>query len=132
MCIFQAPAPAPPKIEYVGPSQEDIEANQASLNTYQQQISDQQADFQRQLQSQIDSAAAETEQLKADFAAETAAASQSAAAQSAYTVTTAETEIPEGAQTTAANTKKKQPKANLKISTAGVQNTPGSGVNLGI
>jgi len=132
MCIGFNQQPAPPVIEYVGPSQADIDANQASLDAYQQQVATQQSNFQTQLQQQIDAAAAETEQLRADFAAETAAASQSAVNQSAYTVTTSETEIPEGAQTTAAKVKKKQPKANLKISTAGVQNTPGSGVNLGI
>ena len=80
----------------------------------------------------VAAAEAETEKLRADFAAETAAESQAAAAQSAYTVTTQQTEIPEGAQTTAAVIKKKKPKANLKISTAGTANSAGSGINLGI
>ena len=129
MCLGQ---PQAPEVVYRGPSDADIAANQASLDQYQTQINEQQASFQAQLQEQIDSATAETAQLKADFDAETAAASQSAANKSAYTVTTQETEIPEGAQTTAAVTKKKKPKANLKISTAGTANSAGSGVNLGI
>ena len=130
MCLGQQPQA--PEVVYQGPSDDDIQRNQQALATYQQQIDDQQASFQTQLQSQIDAATAETEQLKADFAAETAAESQAAAAKSAYTVTTQETEIPEGAQTTAAVTKKKKPKTNLKISTAGTANAAGSGVNLGI
>lgn len=130
MCLGSQPQA--PEVVYRGPSDADIAANQQALSTYEQQIADQQANFQTQLQDQIDAATAETEQLKADFAAETAAESQAAAAKSAYTVTTQETEIPEGAQTTAAVTKKKKPKTNLKISTAGTANAAGSGVNLGI
>lgn len=129
MCLG---SPQAPKVVYQGPSDGDIQANKQALASYQQQIDTQQADFQAQLQGQIDAATAETEALQAEFAAEQAAASQSAAAQSSYEITASQTEVPEGAQTTAAKTKKKQPKANLKISTAGVQNTPGSGVNLGI
>lgn len=130
MCLGQQPQA--PEVVYQGPSDDDIQRNQQALATYEQQISDQQAAFQTQLQEQIDSATAETEKLKSDFAAETAAASQAAAAQSAYTVTTKETTIPEGAQTTAAVMKKKTPKTNLKISTAGTANAAGSGINLGI
>ena len=130
MCLGSQPQA--PEVVYRGPSDADIAANQQALATYEQQIADQQANFQTQLQSQIDAATAETEKLKSDFAAETAAESQAAAAKSAYTVTTQETEIPEGAQTTAAVTKKKKPKTNLKISTAGTANAAGSGVNLGI
>jgi len=130
MCLGSQPQA--PEVVYRGPSDDDIQRNQQALATYEQQIADQQANFQTQLQEQIDAATAETEQLKADFAAETAAESQAAAAKSAYTVTTQETEIPEGAQTTAAVTKKKKPKTNLKISTAGTANAAGSGVNLGI
>ena len=130
MCLGQQPQA--PEVVYQGPSDADIQRNQQALATYEQQIADQQTSFQTQLQEQIDAAKAETEKLKSDFAAETAAASQSAAAQTAYTVTTKQTEIPEGAQTTAAVIKKKKPKANLKISTAGTANAAGSGINLGI
>lgn len=130
MCLGSQPQA--PEVVYRGPSDADIQRNQQALDKYQQQIASQQATFQTQLQNQIDAAVAETEQLKADFAAETAAASQEAAVQSAYSVTTQQTEIPEGAQTTAAVIKKKKPKANLKISTAGTANSAGSGVNLGI
>jgi|TARA_R100000084_G_scaffold109127_1_gene74136 predicted HAD superfamily Cof-like phosphohydrolase len=130
MCLGQQPQA--PNVVYRGPSDADIAANQASLDQYQAQINEQQAAFQTQLQEQIDAAEAETEKLRSDFAAEAAAESQAAAAQSAYTVTTQETEIPKGAQTTAAVTKKKKPKANLRISTAGTANSAGSGINLGI
>ena len=127
-----------PNVQYVGPSDDDIRRNEESLAQYQQQMTDQQNQFQTQLQSQIDSAAAETADLQADYAAETAAAAaagasdQVAAQGSAYSISAQETEIPEGAQTTAAVTEKKKPKKNLKISTAGTANTAGSGLNIGV
>ena len=94
----------------------------------------QQSQFQSQLQSQIDAANEETAQLKADYAAETAAAAaaSSADAVAAYTTSAQQTEIPKGAQTTAAITDKKKPKKNLKISTAGTASSAGSGLNIGV
>ena len=123
-----------PEVKYVGPSDDDIRRNEESLAQYQQQMTDQQSQFQSQLQSQIDAANEETAQLKADYAAETAAAAaaSSADAVAAYTTSAQQTEIPEGAQTTAAITKKKKPKKNLKISTAGTASSAGSGLNIGV
>ena len=134
-----------PKVKYVGPSDDDIKRNEESLAQYQQQVTTQQEDFQSQLQSQIDAANAETAELQADYAAETAAqrASDAAAAAAAaagssadqaaaYTTSAQQTEIPKGAQTTAAVTEKKKPKRNLKISTAGTASTAGSGLNIGV
>ena len=123
-----------PEVKYVGPSDDDIRRNEESLAQYQQQMTDQQSQFQSQLQSQIDAANEETAQLQADYAAETAAAAaaSSADAVAAYTTSAQQTEIPEGAQTTAAITKKKKPKKNLKISTAGTASSAGSGLNIGV
>lgn len=134
-----------PEVKYVGPSDDDIRRNEESLAQYQQQMATQQRDFQTQLQSQIDSANAETAELQADFAAETsaqqasdaaataaAAAGSSADQAAAYTTSAQKTEIPEGAQTTAAVTEKKKPKKSLKISTAGTASSAGSGLNIGV
>lgn len=137
--------PQAPRVEYVGPSQADMERSQRSLDQYQQQMMQQQSQFQSQLQGQIDAANAETAELQADFAAETAAqqasdaaataaaaAGSSADQAAAYTTSAQQTEIPEGAQTTSAVTEKKKPKKNLKISTAGTASTAGSGLNIGV
>lgn len=126
--------PSPPKIEYVGPSKADIQANQQALQGYQDQMALQQSQFQAQLQDQIDQANAQTAELEAEFAAEAAAAAAGSAADAAaaYTTSAEQTEIPEGAQTTAAVTDKKKPKKNLKISTAGTASSAGSGLNIGV
>ena len=126
--------PKAPRVEYVGPSKDDIERSQRSLDQYQQQMMQQQSQFQSQLQGQIDAANAETAELQADFAAEAAAAAAGSSADqaAAYTTSAQQTEIPKGAQTTAAVTDKKKPKKNLKISTAGTSNSAGSGLNIGV
>ena len=126
--------PSAPRVEYVGPSQADMDRNQRSLDQYQQQMMQQQNQFQSQLQGQIDAANAETADLQADFAAEAAAAAAASSADqaAAYTTSAQQTEIPGGAQTTAAVTEKKKPKKNLKISTAGTANSAGSGLNIGV
>ena len=79
--------PQAPDVEYTGPSDDQIKANEDALATYQSQIQQQQIDFQTQLQAQIDKADAETEKLKADFAAETAAEQAAAQAASAVYIT---------------------------------------------
>ena len=123
-----------PEVKYVGPSDDDIRRNEESLAQYQQQMTIQQDQFQSQLQSQIDAANSETAELQADFAAEAAAAAAGSSADqaAAYTTSAQQTEIPKGAQTTAAVTEKKKPKKNLKISTAGTASTAGSGLNIGV
>ena len=126
--------PQAPRVEYVGPSQADIDRNQRSLDQYQQQMMEQQSQFQSQLQSQIDAANAQTAELEADFAAESAAAAAASSADqaAAYTTSAQQTKVPEGAQTTTAVTAKKKPKKNLKISTGGTMASAGSGLNIGV
>ena len=122
-----------PRVEYRGPSDDDIRRNEASLAQYQQQMTTQQNAFQSQLQEQIANANAETEALKSEYAAEASAAAAASSAEAASYITTAtETEMPEGAQTTAAVTDKKKPKKNLKISTGGTMASAGSGLNIGV
>ncbi len=132
MCMGNAPQA--PRVEYVGPSQTDIDRSQRSLDQYRTQMGQQQQQFQSQLQAQIDAANTETAELQADFAAESAAAAAASSADqaAAYSTSAQQTEIPEGAQTTAAVTDKKKPKKNLKISTGGVMASAGSGLNIGV
>ena len=77
-------SPKAPNIVYQGPSEEEIAANQASLDAFQQQMQTQQEAFQTQLQSQIDAANAQTAQLQEQLGNEQAAAAAAAAAQQAY------------------------------------------------
>lgn len=155
MCLGGGQQPQAPEVKYQGPSDDDIRRQQASLDQYQQQIASQQATFQSQLQAQIDSANQETAALRDRYASDLAAAEKSAAqgvsdaeaagaaslaeagagalAQQvgAYQVTATQSDALQ-AQTTAAVEKKKKPKKNLKISTAGTANSAGSGLNIGV
>ena len=121
-----------PNIVYQGPSQEDIDANQSSLDAFQQQITDQQGQFQSQLQAQIDQANKDTEDLQARLASEATAAAAASAAQqnTAYATTVQETAMPEGAQTTAARTKKKTGTKTLKIGKSAAPAAAGAGLNI--
>ena len=144
MCLGYS-APKPPKVEYVGPSEEDIAANQAALDEYQTQLNTQQEQFQTQLQSQIDAANAETEALQdqlaqqqQDMEAEMAAANAAAQAQAGaqqtaqYAITASQSDPGEGAQTTSAVEKKKKPKSTLRIARNALQATAGTGLNIGV
>ena len=153
MCLGSQPQA--PTIEYRGPSEDDIRRNEESLAAYQTQMEESQAAFQTSLQAQIDAANAETERLQSQYAedlaaaqtasqgkvddataagsAKAAAASQQSSAQQigALTVSTQETEAAMP-QTTESTVKKNKKPKSLKISTAGVANALGAGVNLGI
>ena len=144
MC-FGYSAPKPPKGEYVGPSQEDIDANQKALDDYQAQLLTQQSDFEAQLQGQIDAANKETQALQdqlaqqqTDMEAEMAAANAAAQAQAGaqqtaqYAITASQSSPNEGAQTTAAIEKKKKPKSTLRIARNALQATAGTGLNIGV
>jgi Tfp pilus assembly protein FimV len=128
-------SPRAPRVVYQGPSDADIQRNEASLAQYQQQMTDQQDTFQAQLQQQIADANAETEALQSEYAAEAsavAAAAASAAQTASYATTAQETEMAPDSQTTSAIAAKKKPKKNLKISTAGTVASAGSGLNIGV
>ena len=133
MCF--GPAPQAPKIEYVGPSEGDIKANEAALSQYQSQMQQQQAAFQTSLQQQIDAANAETAKLQQQYEADAAAAASQAAAQQAgaYAATASQSEAPVTAQTTAATGKKKEkPQGTLKIAMNSTRSTSGAGLNIGV
>ena len=151
---IEIPEPVAPTIQYIGPSEDDIARQEASLQQFSDQITQQNASFESTIQSQIDQANAATadleQQLAAALSGETAKAEQaardakgkaganaasaaagSAAQQGALTVSTTQSQA-EMPQTTAAVTDKKKPKKNLKISTAGTESGAGSGLNIGI
>lgn len=132
MCFGSAPQA--PNIQYQGPSQADIDRNRRALDSYQSQMQRQQADFQAQLQKQINQANQETASLRSRYESEAAAAAAASAAQQAstYAISASETQMPEGAQTTAATVKKKKPESNLTISRAGLPASQGTGLNIGV
>tara|TARA_R100001594_G_scaffold29555_1_gene55022 strand:- start:1625 stop:2032 length:408 start_codon:yes stop_codon:yes gene_type:complete len=124
--------PKMPNIVYQGPSEEDIAANKASLDAFQQQITDQQAQFQSQLTAQIDAANQETADLQERLAAEASSAAAAAAAQqtTAYATNVQESQLPDNAQTTAAKPKKSKQTRTLKISKAAAPTSAGAGLNI--
>lgn len=142
MCFFKAPSPTAPTVVYSGPSDSDIAANKAALDTYQSQMAEQQKTFQAALQKQIDDATASTTKLEADLATELekaktrdaaeAAAAATAGTASAYAVTASESEAPASAETTTATKKKEKPKSSLRISTAGLPSSSGTGLSIGV
>lgn len=141
--------PQAPQIVYQGPSQDQLAAQQASLDQYRSQMNDQQSAFRSQLQAQIDAANAETSTIrsryekelaasdafKAPTAAPTTTVNAQAEAQQmgVYAVTATTSDVaPTGAQTTAAVTKKDKSKKSLRISTGGTPAAAGAGLNIGV
>ena len=138
----------PPQVVYSGPSQEQIDQQNASLDAFAQQIAEQQAATAAQIQSQIDAANEKTAGLESQLAQESSAAELAlqdvdkakaeAAAMAganytplgAYGVTASQTEAP-NAETTKAITPKKKPKGALKIQ-PGAASAMGSGLNIGV
>ena len=127
-------SPKAPDIIYKGPSEEDIAANQASLDAFREQMTMQQEAFQTQLQSQIEAANLQTEELRNQLSSEQAAAAAAAAAQqtSTYVTTQQQAELPKNAQTTAAKPKKNKPTRTLKINRSLMAASEGAGLNIGV
>lgn len=131
MCFGSAPQA--PQVVYQGPSQADIDANNAALEQYRQQSTAQQQQFSTALQKQIDEANAQAtkqrEQLEQERA--TAAAEMAAQQQSAYAVTT-QSVAPETALTTAPPKAKDKNKGTLKIAPGATAMSQGTGLNIGV
>ena len=120
-----------PQIEYEQP---DTSAQDAALAQYQQQMRDQQAQLTGQLQDQIAASNQRIEELQLKLQQEQEALAADLASQfdGAYNTTT-ESKPAEGAQTTKKiEPEKDKSKNTLKINTAGVANTTGTGLNLGV
>ena len=134
MCFGAVSAPQAPEIVYQGPSQEDIDANNQALEDFRAESQASNQAFMDQMQTQIDAANQEMEQLQQQFEAEQSAAAAAASAMQneAYATTASMTEIPEGAQTTETIKKKKMPKSTLKIARNALPSSGGTGLNIGV
>ena len=123
-----------PEIVYQGPSQEDIDANNKALEDFRAETEASNQLFLDNMQTQIDKANTEMEELQSQFAAEQSAAQSAAAAMQteAYATTASMTDIPEGAQTTETIKKKKLPKSTLKIARNALPSSGGTGLNMGV
>ena len=140
MCLFKTPSPSQPIIQYVGPSQEQIDSQTAALDSFKDTLTTNNQAFQTSLQSSIDAANAQSATLLQQI---TTMQGQTAAAQSAgggdayssapYALTTEEgagnTDL---AQTTEVITAKKKPKGSLKITKGALTSAAGAGVNYGV
>lgn len=141
MCLFKTPSPSQPIIQYVGPSQEQIDSQNAALDSFKDTLTTNNQAFQTSLQSSIDAANAQSATLLQQI---TTMRGQTAAAQSAggggdayssapYALTTEEgagnTDL---AQTTEEITAKKKPKGSLKITKGALTSAAGAGVNYGV
>lgn len=147
--------PQTPDIQYVGPSEGQIRSNEQALETYKTDMATQQSSFQSQLQAQIDAANAETAKLQQQYASDLEAAKGSAATATSNAQAAANAAVSEAgamanlqqvgaykvgatqsdpvqAQTTAAVKKKEKPKSTLKISSAGMPSSAGTGLNIGV
>lgn len=122
--------PSAPQVVYQGPSQQEIDANNAALAAYKEQVAQQQKQLADQLQAQIEKTNQQMAQQKAQIANEKAAA-EKAQQQGAYAVTTATAE-PVNAQVTTDAKPKPNPKSGLKISTGAVATSSGTGINIGV
>jgi small-conductance mechanosensitive channel len=131
MCFFSSPSA--PQVVYQGPSQADIDANNAALDTYRQQSTAQQQQFSAALQKQIDDANAMAEKQRLQLEQERAQASAEMAAQqqAAYAVTTTTAE-PQGALTTEPTKPKDKTKGTLKIAPGATAMSQGTGLNIGV
>lgn len=131
MCFNSSPQA--PEVRYVGPSQADIDANNAKLEKYRQDSLTQQKEFASNLQSQIDQANAAADLKRRELEAERTSAAASAAAQqqAAYAVTTTQSE-PVAAETTTAVKRKDKTKGTLKIAPGATAMSEGSGINIGV
>lgn len=141
MCLFKTPSPSQPIIQYVGPSQEQIDSQNAALDSFKDTLTTNNQAFQTSLQSSIDAANAQSATLLQQI---TTMQGQTSAAQSAggggdayssapYALTTEEgagnTDL---AQTTEEITAKKKPKGSLKITKGALTSAAGAGVNYGV
>jgi hypothetical protein len=127
--------PKAPTIVYQGPSQEEIDANNAQLELYRQQMTSQQDAFSKQLQAQIDEANQQTALRQKELAEQQDAANTAAANRqmSSYAVTATQSDNTQGAQVTTPTAAKQKPKASLKITPGGATAaTAGAGLNIGI
>lgn len=130
-------SPKAPEIKYVGPSQEDLDANQLKIDNFIENSRIANEKFEKSLQAQIDTANTNAQTLKDSLEADRAAAAAQLANmpinKPTYSVTTTQSD-PVNAQVTESIKKKKKEdtKGTLKVSKGGTANSAGSTLNLGV
>lgn len=133
MCFGSGPSA--PQVIYQGPSQEDIDRQNAATEAYRQQAAEQQRLLTEQLQKQIDDANTAMAKQQAQLTAEQAAAASRAAQmqQGAYAVQTASVAPTATAlQSTASTKEKANPRTKLKIAPGSTAADSGVGLNIGM
>ena len=128
-----------PTIEYVGPSQADMDAQAQSLTDFQNTLTTNNQTFQDNITNQITKANESTADLMLKIAAMGSGGGGGGGGgggtidSAPYAITSeenvGETEL---SQTTSAIKKKEKPKGSLKIVQSGIQSTAGTGVNYGV
>lgn len=131
MCFGSAPQI--PQIVYQGPSQADIDRNNAALETYRRQSMAQQEQFATALQEQINQANQQAADQRQRLEQEQQAAMSEVAAQQqgAYSVTATESK-PVNAQVTTAAKPKEKMRSSLKIAPGSTAASAGTGINIGV
>jgi uncharacterized membrane protein YkoI len=137
MCFFKAPEIQMPTVQYVGPSQEEIDAQNTALTNFQNTLTANNQTFQTNIQNQIDTANTATQNLLTQISemnTQTAAAGSAGGLTSAPYAITTEDDVDETdlSQTTSEIKNKEKPKGSLKITQSGIQSTAGTGVNYGV
>tara|TARA_R100000152_G_C6779795_1_gene211806 strand:+ start:480 stop:890 length:411 start_codon:yes stop_codon:yes gene_type:complete len=136
MCFFKMPEIQMPTVEYVGPSQDDIDAQNQALTDFQNTLTANNQTFQTNIQNQITKANESTTNLMtkiSEMNAQAAAAADSGLTSAPYAITTEDNaDQTDLAQTTATIKDKKKPTGSLKITQSGIQSSAGTGVNYGV
>jgi len=135
--MFKAPSIQMPTVQYVGPSQEEIDAQNQALTDFQNTLTANNQTFQTNIQNQITTANEATADLMDKIATmntQTAAANSAGGLTSAPYAITTEDNVDETdlAQTTTTIQDKKKPTGSLKITQSGIQSSAGTGVNYGV
>tara|TARA_B100001094_G_C17833083_1_gene624205 strand:+ start:262 stop:660 length:399 start_codon:yes stop_codon:yes gene_type:complete len=126
-----------PETQYVGPSQDDIDAQNLALTNFENTLTENNKTFQDGLTKQIETANNKTDTLMekiANMNKGTAAAAASGGLTDAPYAITSESNVEETelAQTTSTIKDKKKPTGSLKINQGGLQSGAGTGVNYGV
>lgn len=155
MCLGNNQQPQAPQVVYRGPSDGDIQRNQASLATFSQQMQTQQDSFAASLQQQIDDANTQFDSLQSQFdkdvagaatAADKASAAATAAGQGDLAAAAAQGLVdqanataPGANQSNPADVEqvqkiepKKKQKKGLKLQSNSVAASAGTGLNFGV
>ena len=130
MCMGSTPQP--PKVAYQGPSNKEIKQQEKQLNMATKAAEASQAEFQQQLQAQIDEANAAAGAAAEELQQQQAAISSSAAmANQSYTVETTQQAPAAAAQTTEAIQPAAPAAPRTPSLTIGTRRAPATGLNIG-